>query len=162
MLKIRNADIKDLDRVDVLEQACFEPAEAATRDSLKRRLEVFPNHFWLLEDDGRLVSMVNGMVTNNEELEDEMYTNAELHDEDGKWQMMFGVETLPECRNQGYASLLMKEAVKDCLEDSRKGIILTCKEEHIPFYEHLGFRNMGQANSVHAGKVWYLMRLDLE
>lgn len=106
--------------------------------------------------------MVNGMVTNNEELEDEMYSNAKLHTEDGKWQMMFGVETLPAYRNMGNASLLMKEAVKDCLNDSRKGIVLTCKEEHIPFYENLGFKNMGKANSVYAGKTWYLMRQDLE
>lgn len=162
MLQIRNASLKDLDVIYELEKACFDEDEAASYESLKNRLEVFPNHFWLLEDDGKLIAMVNGMVTNNDQLEDEMYTNASLHDEDGQWQMMFGVETLPQFRNQGNASLLMKEAVKDCLEDSRKGIILTCKEEHVPFYEHLGFKNMGQANSQYANKTWYLMRLDLE
>lgn len=161
MLDIRNASLKDLDEIDRLEQSCFSQAEAASRESLKKRLETFPNHFWLLERDGKLVAMVNGMVTDNDSLEDEMYQNASLHDENGKWQMMFGVETDPEYRHRGYASILMKEAIKDCREDSRSGIILTCKEEHIPFYEKLGFVNKGIADSKHAGITWYLMELDL-
>lgn len=162
MLDIRNASLRDLDEIDRLEQACFSPDEAATREALRQRLETFPNHFWLLERDGRLVSMVNGMVTDNSELADEMYRDATIHDENGKWQMMFGVETDPEFWKRGYASILMKEAIKDCREDSRSGIILTCKEEHIPFYEKLGFENKGVANSTHANKTWYLMELDLQ
>ncbi|MCF0246617.1 MAG: GNAT family N-acetyltransferase [Ileibacterium sp.] len=162
MLEIRNASIKDLDRIYELEKACFSEAEAATYDALKQRLEVFPNHFWLLERDGRLVAMVNGMTTNNGQLEDKMYRDATLHDEDGKYQMMFGVETDPEFRRKGYASILMKEAIKDCRNDSRKGVILTCKEEHVPFYERLGFVNKGVADSNHANEVWYLMELDLD
>ena len=162
MLDIRNASIKDLDRIYDLETACFSPAEAATYEALKQRLEVFPNHFWLLERDGELVAMVNGMTTNNEKLEDRMYRDASLHNEDGKYQMMFGVETRPDQRRKGYASILMKEAVKDCRNDSRKGVILTCKEEHVPFYEKLGFVNKGVADSNHANEVWYLMELDLD
>ena len=162
MLEIRNASIKDLDRIYELEKACFSEAEAATYDALKQRLEVFPNHFWLLERDGRLVAMVNGMTTNNGQLEDKMYRDATLNDEDGKYQMMFGVETDPEFRRKGYASILMKEAIKDCRNDSRKGVILTCKEEHVPFYERLGFVNKGVADSNHANEVWYLMDLDLD
>ncbi|MCF0259834.1 MAG: GNAT family N-acetyltransferase [Erysipelotrichaceae bacterium] len=162
MLDIHNASIKDLDRIYELETACFSPAEAATYEALKQRLEVFPNHFWLLERDGELVAMVNGMTTNNEKLEDRMYRDASLHNEDGKYQMMFGVETRPDQRRKGYASILMKEAIKDCRNDSRKGVILTCKEEHIPFYEKLGFVNKGVADSNHANEVWYLMELDLD
>ena len=101
MLDIHNASIKDLDRIYELETACFSPAEAATYEALKQRLEVFPNHFWLLERDGELVAMVNGMTTNNEKLEDRMYRDASLHNEDGKYQMMFGVETRPDQRRKG-------------------------------------------------------------
>lgn len=162
MLDIRNATLKDLDEINRLEQAAFPVEEAATKEALKQRLETFPNHFWLLERDGKLVSMVNGMVTDSETLADDMYRHAELHDENGKYQMMFGVETDPDFWHRGYASILMKEAIKDCREDSRKGIILTCKEEHIPFYEKLGFVNKGVADSTHAGKTWYLMELNLE
>lgn len=162
MLELRNASLKDLDAISRLEEACFLPDEAASREKLKARLEVYPNHFWLLERDGRLVSMVNGMVSDEDDLHDEMYENANLHDEEGKWQMMFGVATDPAFRKKGYASILMKEAIKNCREDSRKGIKLTCKEEYLPFYEKLGFKNMGVSGSRHAGQIWYLMELDLD
>lgn len=162
MLEIRNASLKDLDEIDRLEHACFPPEEAASRESLKQRLEVFPNHFWLLERDGKLVSMVNGMVTDESELKDDLYENAGLHNESGQWQMLFGVETDPQFRKKGYASILMKEVIKDCTNDSRNGIILTCLEEYIPFYEKLGFVNKGKSSSRHAGKTWYQMELDLK
>ena len=44
------------------------------------------------------------MVTKNPNLTDEMYENPNLHNEDGDWQMVFGVNTLPDYRNKGYAT----------------------------------------------------------
>lgn len=162
MLEIRNATEKDLDMLTELEHACFPADEAASREMLNDRLASYANHFWLLERDGELVSMVNGMVTDDHDLDDSMYADASQHNESGKWQMLFGVETLPKYRRKGYASILMKEVIKDCNEDSRKGIVLTCKEEYIPFYEKLGFVNKGRSISSHAGKTWYLMELELD
>ena len=76
--------------------------------------------------------------------------------------MLFGVETDPQFRKRGYASILMKEAIKDCVNDSRKGIILNCKDQYIPFYEKLGFKNRGIAKSVHGGEKWNIMEMNLE
>ena len=92
MLKLRKATDKDLEAIAAVEAVCFPQAEAASRESLESRLAVYPDHFWLLEEDGRLVSFVNGMVTNLPDLTDEMYEKAEMHDQDGEWQMIFGVE----------------------------------------------------------------------
>lgn len=82
LLPIRTATAHDLDAIDSLERACFPPAEAASRASISSRLAVFPDHFWLLEaqhgpDGGtQLVSFVNGMVTDQPHLLDEMYDDA--------------------------------------------------------------------------------------
>ena len=43
IVKIRQATVLDLDAVDMIEQACFPVAEAATRKSLKERLQAFYN-----------------------------------------------------------------------------------------------------------------------
>lgn len=86
-MHIRNATMQDLEALTAVEAACFPAAEAATRADFAARLAVYPNHFWLLEDEaGRLISFINGMVTDEPNLRDEMYENAALHRENGAWR----------------------------------------------------------------------------
>ncbi|MBE5957088.1 MAG: GNAT family N-acetyltransferase, partial [Lachnospiraceae bacterium] len=116
--------------------------------------------FWLLEDEnGRLIGMINGMVTDEPILRDEMFEDASLHNPKGAWQMIFGVETIPEYRNQGYAAMIMERVIVDCKELGRKGLVLTCKDKLVHYYEKFGFVNEGISASVHGGAVWYDMRL---
>ena len=158
-MNIRNATMEDLDILTAIEAACFPPAEAATRESFAKRLAVYPNHFWLLEEDGQVVSFVNGMVTDEPLLRDEMFEDAALHNEDGAWQMIFGVNTLPEYRRRGLAGVLLERAAADARAQGRKGCVLTCKDRLIHYYEKFGYRNEGVSQSVHGGVVWYDMRL---
>jgi len=88
-MDIRFATINDIDAVTELERQCFPPEEAAEKDSFEKRLTVFPNHFWLLEDSGKLASMINGMTTDIPILRDEMFEDATMHREEGQWQMLF-------------------------------------------------------------------------
>ena len=158
-MNIRNATMEDLEILTAIEAACFPPAEAATRESFAKRLAVYPNHFWLLEEDGQVVSFVNGMVTDEPLLRDEMFEDAALHNEDGAWQMIFGVNTLPEYRRRGLAGVLLERAAADARARGRKGCVLTCKDRLIHYYEKFGYRNEGVSQSVHGGVVWYDMRL---
>ena len=50
-MKIRLASMQDLEKITELEAMCFPPEEAASRDSFQKRLDIFPNHFWLLEEE---------------------------------------------------------------------------------------------------------------
>ena len=102
-MEIRKATIDDLALVSAVEAECFPPAEAATKDSFRERLTYYGNHFWLLFEKGKLISFADGMVTNLADLTDEMYENADMHDEHGAWQMIFGLNTVPACRKKGYA-----------------------------------------------------------
>ncbi|MCI6321147.1 MAG: GNAT family N-acetyltransferase [Clostridiales bacterium] len=159
-MEIRTAVMADLAAVTAVEAACFPAAEAATERDFAQRLAVYPNHFWLLEeDDGTLVSFINGMVTDEPTLRDEMYENAALHREDGAWQMIFGVNTLPRYRRQGCAARVMERVIADARAQGRKGCVLTCKDQLIRYYETSGFRNEGVSASTHGGVVWYDMRL---
>lgn len=155
---IRNANSDDIENITELERLCFPAAEAASAGDLHKRLKVYADHFWLLEIDGKIIGMINGMVTNEADLRDEMYHNAELHDEKGKWQMIFGVETRPNFRGRGYAAALMERVIADAKADGRDGIVLTCKEELVPYYEKFGFVNEGVSASEHGNVVWYQMR----
>ena len=159
-MHIRTATAADCDLLAAVEAACFPPAEAATAADFAARLAVYPTHFWLLEeDDGTLVSFVDGMVTDEPSLRDEMYENAGLHNEHGAWQMIFGVNTRPEYRRRGYAGQLLERVIADARRQGRKGCVLTCKDRLIHYYEKFGFVNEGVSRSVHGGVVWYDMRL---
>ncbi len=156
---IRYATLSDLTAISDLEKACFPPLEAAPKESFEKRLTVFPNHFWLLYEGDTLLSCVNGFVTNDKILTDEMFDNADMHDENGAWQMIFGVLTHPDYRGKGYATELLKRAIDDANHQNRKGVILTCKPALIPFYARLGFTDEGVSASEHGGALWHQMRI---
>ena len=125
-----------------------------------QRLKYYGNHFWLMFDDERLIAFVDGFVTNEPDLSDEMYEKADMHDENGKWQMIFGVNTIPEYRKRGYAGELIKRAIEDAKEQGRSGLVLTCKDKLIDYYAKFGFVNEGiSEKSQHGGVVWNQMRL---
>ena len=159
-MKIRTATIHDLDQIAAVEAECFPAAEAATREELKARLEVYGDHFWLMFDEEKLIAFVDGMVTDEPDLADEMYEKAEMHREEGTWQMIFGVNTLPAYRRKGYAGQLLERAVSDAKEQGRKGLVLTCKEQLVHYYAKFGFVDEGiSTKSVHGNVVWNQMRL---
>lgn len=158
-MHIRTATMEDLDAVTAVEAACFPAAEAATRDEFAARLAVYPNHFWLLEEDGRLVSFINGLVSDEPTIRDEMFADAAFHNEQGAWQMVFGVNTLPEYRRRGLAGEVMQRVIADARTQGRKGCVLTCKDRLVHYYETFGYRSEGVSASTHGGAVWYDMRL---
>mgnify|MGYP002439122504 CR=1 FL=1 len=156
---MRKGSILSMDAVTAVEAECFPPAEAATREELEERLTYYADHFWLMFDGDKLIAFVDGFVTDEEDLTDEMYAKADLHNEDGAWQMIFGVNTIPSCRKKGYAGELIKAAIEDARKQGRKGLVLTCKDKLIHYYAKFGFVNEGVSQSVHGNVVWYQMRL---
>lgn len=159
-MQIRTAVPADLQEIVKIEAECFPAAEAATKVSIAERLAVYPNHFWVQLDGDRMIGFVNGMVTDDPDLRDEMYEDASLHNENGAWQMIFGVNTLPEYRKRGHACELIRRAIADARQQGRKGLVLTCKERLIAYYAKFGFVDEGVSEkSTHGNVRWHQMRL---
>lgn len=155
---IRHAAKPDLDALAKIEAASYPPAEGASRQSIARRLAVFPECFWILEEDGSILAFINGMATGLPDLTDEMYDRAEMHDPNGDWLMLFSVVTAPAHRHKGYAQALMERVIADS-RGCRRGIVLTCKEKLLGFYGQFGYQNEGLSASTHGKAAWYQMRL---
>jgi len=158
-MKFRNATYADLNAISEIENLCFPSNEAATKESFSKRLNVFSNHFWIMEENNEILGFINGMITDNETINDEMFEVAELHDEKGKWQAIFGLAVSPKFQKKGYAGKLITHIINESKKENKKGVTLTCKENLIDYYKKWGFEILGISKSVHGGEVWYDMTI---
>lgn len=159
-INIRYVTTEDLDQVAAVEAACFPAAEAAGRESFKRRIETFPECFFVAVHDGRIIGFINGCATDERTIRDEMFEDSSLHKKNGIYQSIFGLDVLEEYRGQGVAAKLMEHMIQDAEAKGRRGLILTCKDRLIHYYSKFGYENLGVSASVHGGAVWYDMLLE--
>lgn len=159
-MNVKYATEEDIAALAAVEAECFPPAEAATEKEFIERVRYYGNHFWLMYEEEKLIAFVDGFVTDEPDLTDEMYEHAAMHNENGAWQMIFGVNTIPDYRRHGYAGELILRAIEDAKKQGRKGLVLTCKEKLIPYYAKFGFSDEGVSEkSTHGNVVWHQMRL---
>lgn len=158
--RIRQVTMEELDRVAQVEAVCFPAAEAAGRETFRARIERFPDSFFVAEKDGVIVGFINGAVTDERTIRDEMFEDVSLHNPGGCYQSIFGLDVAPERQHQGIAGELMRHMIEDARRRGRKGLILTCKDRLMGFYEQFGYKSLGVSASVHGGAVWYDMILE--
>lgn len=155
---IRLARKEEAGELAKIEAACFPPAEAASEKDVLERMEAFPENFLVAEKEGKLVGFINGGTTDRPYLPDEFYHNVQLHKPEGAYQTVFGLNVLPDYRRQGIAERLVDGFLQLARERGKKGVILTCKEHMIHYYEKRGFVKFGVSDSIHGGATWYDMR----
>lgn len=159
MVKIRNAKIEDGECLAEIELTCFPPAEAASREAVLERIQIFPENFIVADINGTIVGFINGCNNDQPELPDELYHDVKLHRPEGAYQTVFGLNVMPEYRNQGIAGKLVERYIELARERNRRGVILTCKDHMVHYYERYGFVNHGVADSSHGGEKWNDMKL---
>ncbi len=159
-ITIRIAKKEDVERIAEIEAICFPKEVAAGLVSFQSRFEMFGECFLVAELNGEIIGFINGMVINKETIEDIMFEDASLHEPDGMWQSVFGLDVLPEYRCRGYAEALMREFINKAKKEGRKGCVLTCKDRLLHYYNKFGYQNRGISESQHGGAVWYDMLLE--
>jgi len=160
MSLIRHASERDIKVISDIEERCFPSKEAASLETFEARYKVFAECFFVLERDGVVVGQINGCINDKPELPDALYQNARLHCADGKYQTVFGLAVSPDWQGNGFASLLLEHFIQVSKHKDHTGMVLTCKEHLIFFYQKHGFQNMGLSDSTHGGARWYKMFLE--
>ena len=157
----RNVNPDELDQTVRIEQICFPPNEACSPKSMRERIEAAPELFLVAVDEntGLIAGFLNGLATDEGSFRDEFFTEASLHKPKGKNIMLLGLDVLPEYRGKGLAKELVRRYAQR--EKEREKLILTCLEEKVQMYEHMGFVNNGIANSVWGGEEWHEMEMRL-
>lgn len=157
---IRPVTMNDLQAVTLVEATCFPSAEAADLESFRTRIATFPESFFVAETtDGEIIGFINGCVTDRPILEDELYHDTSLHKPEGDYQTIFGLDVMPAYQRQGIAADLMNYMIEKTKERKKKGLILTCKDHLIHYYEKFGYQHQGISDSTHGGATWNDMLL---
>lgn len=159
-MSIRNAAPQDVEEIIRIEAVCFPPAEAAQPDDVRARYAAFPENFFVYEQDGIIAGFINGCTTDAPELPDALYHDASLHRPDGAYQTVFGLDVLPEYRKNGIGGQLIRHYVAVARARGKKGVVLTCKDHMIRFYERAGFTCRGVSASSHGGAKWNDMLIE--
>lgn len=157
MLNIRNVTIKDLPDLVIIEQICFPIEEAATEEAFKKRIQLIPDSFFVAEECGVIIGLVNGPVIETEYITDDLFDEIKLNPPTGGHQTVLGVAVTPHFQTRGVATALLEHLEKEAISKNRESITLTCKEDLIRFYENLGYKNRGVSKSEHGGVTWYNM-----
>ena len=153
-MKIRLAAKEDLNEIIKIESICFPEAEAAKESDFQKRFDAFKENFIIAEDNGKIIGFINGCTTDLPELPDELYHNVQLHKNHGDYQTIFGLDVLPDYRRIGVATQLMNYFIELSKERGQKGMVLTCKNHLIHYYEKFGFKHQGVSASEHGGAAW--------
>ena len=75
-MNIKYATTEDITAIAEVEAECFPPAEAATEEEFMERIRYYGNHFWLMYEAEKLIAFVDGFVTDEADLTDEMYEKS--------------------------------------------------------------------------------------
>lgn len=157
MMIIRKVEMNDLEALLKLENLCFPKEEAATEKSFIYRIQTFPESFYIALKDDKIVGFINGCVTDNMVISDNLFEPNGGHNPQGENQAVFGLVVDPDYQNRGIAASLMDHLMQSARTLGRKNMILTCKQHLIKYYEGFGYVNQGVSQSTHGGAVWYDM-----
>ena len=160
-LIVRHVLPKDLDDCFRVEISGFPPEEAATKETIKLRIETFPQGFLVAETNGKVVAILNSAATDKEDISDEALKQLIGHDPAGKNLVVFALAVLPGYRKQGIANQLMSRFVEEARQGGKEAVLLMCKQHLIAYYERMGFTHVGLSKSTHGGAEWHEMRLGL-
>lgn len=162
MLKIRNVKKKDLPELIAIENSCFTIEEAATKNAFEKRIQLIPDSFFVAEEDGVVIGLVNGPVIGTAFITDDLFSDIKENPTSGGHQSILGLAVSPNYQKRGVASALLTHLEQEARVKHRETITLTCKENLIRFYEQYGYLNKGVSSSEHGGVTWYNMSKKLQ
>lgn len=153
----------EMDQALRIEHQCFPPNEACSERHMKQRILEAQELFFVVEDpeSEQIVGFLNGIATEEACFRDEFFTDASIHDPNGRNIMLLSLAVLPEYQMRGLARALVSHYLEHAQQEGRKKVFLTCLDEKVAMYQKFGFQDLGMADSAWGGEAWHEMYVDL-
>ena len=157
--EFRNIKQNEAEEAAEIERICFPPNEACSKKHMKDRVAGIADLFLVAIDkeNGKMAGFLNGLATDEVVLKDEFFTDAGLHNPEGKNIFILGLDVRPEYRRQGLAREIMNQYVKREQANGRKMLKLTCLEQKVEMYKKMGYKDEGISASVWGDEEWHEM-----
>ncbi|MEH7097321.1 GNAT family N-acetyltransferase, partial [Neobacillus vireti] len=88
------------------ENSCFLKAEAASEEAFKKRIEKIPDSFFVAEEEGGIVGLINGPVIETAYITDDLFSEIKTNSNTGGHQSVLGLAVSPKYQNRGIAAAL--------------------------------------------------------
>ena len=160
-LVFRNAQPADADRCYEIEISAYEGDEAATREKIGLRIDLYPIGFLIMERGGQIVGFINSGCAYDVAMSDEAFKELVGHDPDAPNVVIMSVVLDPAEQGRGYSTLLMRAFVQRMRELGKKTIHLMCKDRHVELYRKFGYDYVRPSASNHGGMAWHEMVMAL-
>ncbi|MBR1693174.1 MAG: GNAT family N-acetyltransferase [Lachnospiraceae bacterium] len=154
---------EETDEAAEIEQICFPPNEACSREHMKERVAAASDLFLVAIDrkTGKMAGFLNGIATDECDFRDDFFTDAGTHLPDGKNIMLLGLDVLPQYRRRGLGRELVYNYCRKEQARGRNRLILTCLANKVKMYSKFGFRDLGESASEWGGEKWHEMEMIL-
>jgi ribosomal protein S18 acetylase RimI-like enzyme len=159
-ITIRHVERSDLDACHFIESVCY-TSDAASKEKIQKRIDIFPEGFLVAELKGRIVGMINSGGTNKEDISDDAFKDMVGHEHTGKNIVVFSLAVLPEYQGRGVSKKLLSKFIGVSRDMRKQKILLICKSGLIPYYHKYGFVYGGKSRSTLGGFEWHEMYLQL-
>lgn len=160
-IHVRRVERSDLNGCFKLEKHCYDPVEVAPRDFIEKRIEIYPDGFYVAEYMGEIVGMVNSGATHKDDITDEELKYLIGHVRNGRNSVIFSLAVHPDHRGRGIARMLMEKLIDSAERKEKQNILLLCRNNLIAFYKSLGFYYGGPANAGLGGEILHQMQFEL-
>ncbi|KAF6069637.1 Acetyltransferase (GNAT) family protein [Candida albicans] len=182
-LSIRPLTIQDIDQCVELEAKGFPPEERCSREKFNYRLTVapelcaglfdedddddeLPSHSSVLKETliGHVIAtkIASTKITDASMQLPSKETPGSGHIESSRNIGIHSVVIHPDWRGKNLGALLLHDYIQKLSnQDVGDQIVIINKENLIPFYEKIGFNNLGESECKYAGTTWYDMAIDL-
>jgi len=134
-------DNKDISKIYILEKELIEMENAATEETLRKRLELFPYGFIVAYDGDKIIGYVESVLFNdwNFETFNEIKEFEKFYDINSDTLYIIFIAVHPEYRGLGIASEMLKIVENVARKFNVKKIKLISKDEAIKLYKNNGF-----------------------
>ena len=160
-IEIRRVERSDIDSCYMLEKLCYDEFEVAPRDFIEKRIEIYPDGFYVAEVDGVVVGMVNSGATHRDDVTDEGLKYLVGHVRNGCNGVVFSLAVHPDYRGRGIGRQLVERIIEVAEQKQKQRLLLVCRKSLIGFYESIGFSCSGPSSARFGDRLHFQMEYAL-